>query len=209
MREKNRKTKSKRNGDNIMTQNITSKNTALNQIAKTFTEKRYRELFKDAIVLDYGCGKGMSCDYCLDVLQAEKWYGYDKYNEPYTSLEIMSEFIREVQANNNENKKNKNSVITVNNVLNVLQNIRDIREIFHFALRMISRLNCTVIFKIYEGNGTGNGKITKKDCYQRNEKTSAYENMLKEFINDTFVHMSVYTELNIVRCGQYIEVSKA
>lgn len=192
-----------------MTQNITSKNTALNQIAKTFTEKRYKELFKDAIVLDYGCGKGMSKEYCLNTLQVGKWYGYDKYNEPYTNLETISNFIREVQKSDNRDNKNKKAVITVNNVLNVLQDIRDIREIFHFALRMVSLLNCTVIFKIYEGNGTGNGKITKKDCYQRNQKISAYENMLKEFINDTFVHMTVYTELKIVRRGQYIEVSKA
>ena len=190
-----------KNGDNIMTQNITSKNTALNQIAKTFTEKKYRELFKDAIVLDYGCGKGMSRNYCLNVLQAKKWYGYDKYHEPYTNLEIMSEFIRDVQEGD------KKAVITVNNVLNVLQDIRDIREIFHFALRIVSQLNCTVIFKIYEGNRTGNGKISKKDCYQRNEKTAVYEALLHEFISDTFVHMSVYTELNIVRRGQYIEVT--
>lgn len=186
-----------------MTQNITSKNTALNQIAKTFTEKKYSDLFKDSIVLDYGCGKGMSCDYCVDELQVEKWYGYDKYNEPYTNLETISNFIREVQ---NGDKK---AVITVNNVLNVLQDIRDIREIFHFALRMVSLLNCTVIFKIYEGNGTGNGKTTKKDCYQRNEKTAVYETLLHEFINDTFVHMTVYTELKIVRRGEFIEVSKA
>lgn len=193
-----------KNGDNIMTQNITSKNTALNQIAKTFTEKRYRELFKDAIVLDYGCGKGMSRDYCLDVLQVGKWYGYDKYNEPYTNLETISNFIREVQ-----NNSDRGAVITVNNVLNVLQDIRDIREIFHFALRMISHLNCTVIFKIYEGNGTGNGKISKKDCYQRNEKTAVYEALLHEFIGDTFVYMTEYAKVNVKRHGQYIEVSKA
>lgn len=186
-----------------MTQNITSKNTALNQIAKTFTEKRYRELFKDAIVLDYGCGKGMSRNYCLNVLQAKKWYGYDKYNEPYTNLETISNFIREVQ------KGDKKAVITVNNVLNVLQDMRDIREIFHFCLRMISHLNCTVIFKIYEGNGTGNGKISKKDCYQRNEKTAVYEALLHEFIGDTFVYMTEYAKVNVKRHGQYIEVSRA
>lgn len=187
----------------IMTQNITSKNTALAQIASTFKAKRYAELFTDAIVLDYGCGKGMSRNYCLNVLQVGKWYGYDKYNEPYTNLEIMSEFIRDVQEGD------KKAVITVNNVLNVLHDIRDIREIFHFCLRMISHLNCTVIFKIYEGNRTGNGKITKRDCYQRNEKTAVYEALLHEFISDTFVHMTVYTELKIVRRGEFIEVSKA
>ena len=187
----------------IMTQNITSKNTALNQIAKTFTEKKYRELFKDAIVLDYGCGKGMSKEYCLNTLGVRKWYGYDKYNEPYTNLETISNFIREVQ------KGDKKAVITVNNVLNVLQDIRDIREIFHFCLRMISHLNCTVIFKIYEGNGTGNGKISKKDCYQRNEKTAVYEALLHEFISDTFVYMTEYAKVNVKRHGQYMEVSRA
>lgn len=184
-------------------QTITSKNTALNQIAKTFTEKKYSDLFKDAIVLDYGCGKGMSRMYCLKALQANSWYGYDKYHEPYTDMETISEFIRAVQDGN------KKAVITVNNVLNVLQDREAIREIFHFTLRMVSLLNCTVIFKIYEGNGTGNGKITKKDCYQRNEKTAVYEGMLREFINDTFVYMTVYTELKIKRRGEFIEVSKA
>lgn len=189
-----------------MTQKISSKNTALNQVASTFKAKRYAELFKDSIVLDYGCGKGLSKDYCLNTLGVRKWYGYDKYNEPYTNLETMSEFIREVEKSDEKNIK---AVITVNNVLNVLQYNTDIREIFHFCLRMISHLNCTVIFKIYEGNGTGNGKISKKDCYQRNERTAVYEALLHEFIGDTFVYMTEYAKVNVKRHGQYIEVSRA
>lgn len=35
---------------------------------------------------------------------------------------------------------------------------------------------------VYEGNGSGIGKISKKDCYQRNEKTSKYCERLNNFL---------------------------
>lgn len=41
-----------------------------------------------------------------------------------------------------------------------------------------------IIFKIYEGDKSGIGKITKNDCYQRNEKTENYVQMITEQFNN-------------------------
>lgn len=189
-----------------MTQKISSKNTALNQIASTFKAKRYAELFADSIVLDYGCGKGLSRDYCLNTLQVKNWYGWDKFNDGFTDKTVISRFIEDAHDGKNRDYK---KVITVNNVLNVLQNEQDIKVIFAFCLSMIKHTrNCTVIFKIYEGNKSGNGKTTKRDCYQRNERTAVYEKMLNEFIKKVKIETDFHMKLNVQRHGQYIEVSR-
>ena len=182
----------------MTTQNITSKNTALSQVASTFKAKRYAELFVNSVVLDYGCGKGLSRDYCLNTLGVRGWYGWDKYQEGFTDGEAVEKFIIDGLEN-----KNTKHIITVNNVLNVLQNDTDIKGIFALCLGCVENIDCKVIFKIYEGDGTGIGKVTKKDCYQRNEKTENYEKMLNEFMRKTYI-----TGMNVERHGQYIELYK-
>ena len=54
--------------------------------------------------------------------------------------------------------------------------ISDINIVFETIKKIIDRAdNDTKIFiTIYEGDKTGVGKITKKDCYQRNESIQKY-----------------------------------
>ena len=164
-------------------QNITSKNTALNQVASTF--KAFN--FDNCLVLDYGCGKGMSKEFCEKTYNNCKVFLYD----PFHGFNETDSFLRQC-------KESAKNVITCNNVLNVLQDE---------ALRMVvtdiaiyANYYCTdVIFKIYEGDKSGKGKETKKDCYQRNEKTESYVSFITNMIK-----LISTCDYDVKRKGQYI-----
>ena len=159
-------------------QNITSKNTALNQVASTF--KAFD--FNDCLVLDYGCGKGMSKEFCEKTYNNCKVFLYD----PFHGFDEVSSFLRQC-------KESAKNVITCNNVLNVLQD--DALKSVIADIVINANYYCTdVIFKIYEGDKSGKGKISKKDCYQRNEKTENYMPLIIEKFN----------EYHIIRKGQFI-----
>lgn len=141
-------------------QKFTSAGTSINS-------KNTPSLFKkiafqdDDTVFDYGCGKypeiiakSLKCNY----------FGYDKFNQ---SESVNNAFMRAA-------KTAPNRIFTCCNVLNVIDSDDVVQSIIDYATANFSR----VYFQIYEGNKTGMGKITKKNCYQRNMKTADY---LKHF----------------------------
>ena len=163
-------------------QNITSKNTALNQVASTF--KAFN--FDDCLILDYGCGKGMSKEFCEKTYNNCKVFLYD----PYHGFDEVNDFLKGC-------KESKKNVITCNNVLNVLQN-DTLKSVIADVATNANYCRCDVIFKIYEGDKSGKGKISKKDCYQRNEKTENYIPLIIEKFN------TIGNEYHIIRKGQFI-----
>lgn len=162
-------------------QNITSKNTALNQVASTF--KAFN--FDNCLVLDYGCGKGMSKEFCEKTYNNCKVFLYD----PYHNFDELDSFLRQC-------KESANNVITCNNVLNVLQDNILESVITHIAV-IANRHKCDVIFKIYEGDKSGKGKESKKDCYQRNEKTESYVTLIDTIVNNG-------CHYDVKKTGQYV-----
>lgn len=167
-----------------VTQNITSKNTALNQVASTF--KAFN--FDDCLVLDYGCGKGLSKEFCEKTYNNCKVFLYD----PFHGFNETDSFLRQC-------KESVKKVITCNNVLNVLQN-DTLRSVIADIL-IYANCYCTdIIFKIYEGDKSGIGRITKYDCFQRNEKTESYVS----FITDMIKIMCTDCDYDVKRKGQYI-----
>ena len=159
-------------------QSITSKNTALNQVASTF--KAFN--FDNCLILDYGCGKGMSKEFCEKTYNNCKVFMYD----PFHGFNETDSFLKQC-------KESAKNIITCNNVLNVLQD--DILQSVIAQVALLANYNrCDIIFKIYEGDKSGNGKISKKDCYQRNEKTENYIPLIIEMFN----------EYHIIRKGQFI-----
>lgn len=162
-------------------QNITSKNTALNQVASTF--KAFD--FNDCVVLDYGCGKGMSKEFCEKTYNNCNVFLYD----PFHGFNETDSFLKQC-------KESEKNIITCNNVLNVLQDNMLEAVITHIAV-IANRYRCDVIFKIYEGDKSGKGKESKKDCYQRNEKTENYVSLIKAIVNIGYHY-------DVKRKGQYI-----
>lgn len=165
-------------------QNITSKNTALSQVASTF--KAFN--FDNCLVLDYGCGKGLSKEYCEKTYNNCKVFLYD----PYHGFDEVNDFLESC-------KKSKNNIITCNNVLNVLQD--DVLKTEIVSIAVFANYAYTdVIFKIYEGDKSGIGRVSKKDCYQRNEKTENYMSLIIEMFNNNTIGNSYH----FMRKGQYI-----
>lgn len=174
-------------------QNITSKNTALNQIASTF--KKFD--FSNSYVLDWGCGKGLSKEFCEKTFENCKVELFDPFHDYKLGVQNYCLFSLSAICD----CKYDNKIITCNNVLNVLQD-NTLIEVLNgvFATAMVCKVD-KIIFKVYEGDKTGIGRITKKDCYQRNEKTALYFEKLNSF-------NIVRKAWNIRKTGLYIICDK-
>ncbi len=90
-------------------------------------------------------------------------------------------------------------IAVCSNVLNVID---DDEELNRLTSRLCELVFCqrltTLFFNIYEGNKTGVGKITRKDQYQRNQRTAHYVDLIK----------TIRPELTIRKVGTQIIVAK-
>lgn len=160
--------------DECPTQEITSKDTSVNKLAGFYKKALKADIIgHHELVLDYGCGKNHHC--IVEFANENNFIvcGYDPYhfpNEYFFQYNYMKHF----------------DLITCNNVLNVLTDVPLDR-----MLKRLSRLskihNIPVYFTVYEGDKTGHGKITKKDCYQRNEKRLLYVSRLKNYFKSVSI----------------------
>lgn len=98
--------------------------------------------------IDYGCGKFFD-NYNLP----QNICGYDPYNR--VDLSVL------------ERRYDK---VLCSNVLNVIKEY----EVRQELLETLKSLGRTVYITVYEGNGTGIGRVTKKNCYQLNRKRGDY-----------------------------------
>lgn len=145
-------------------QEYTSKDTSINRVNAIYTQLTYK---KGARVLDYGGGK------------------YDT-NKEYLAkqgiqLDVYDPYNRSEQHNTKVIHKYKAKApdyIVCSNVLNVIKE----KEIIVDILNKIDSLcdnNTLVHIAVYEGDGSGIGKVSKDDCWQRNAKASSYIPILK------------------------------
>ncbi len=147
-----------------MEQKYTSANTSINKTKLPAVYNNYNFEYGSR-VLDYGCGKYTNhIKNKMNELDCE-WYGYDKYNQ--------SESI------NNETEMQMRIGFDIgicSNVLNVIDNTDTIKEI----IKEIKDCCNIAVFSIYEGNKSGKGGESKKDCWQRNETVDDYMILMKE-----------------------------
>ena len=132
-------------------QKYTSKNTSIN--SKKIPALFGKFSFEGKSVLDYGCGKYPEIIREYVEGCSGKYFGYDPYN-----------------LGNEIPKGQTFDVVTISNVLNVIQEDEVIESIIREAMKLAS----TAIVSIYEGDKSGIGRMTKKDCYQRNQNRDWY-----------------------------------
>lgn len=149
-----------------MAQTITSANTSINSTRLPKVYGMLGKLIKKhhiygGAMLDYGCGK------YTEHLQAEAkrfgfsdWRGYDKFNRTDEENKDAEYWM----------KPGLYDLAVCSNVLNVIDDREEIQKIVD---SVIASANVS-IFTIYEGDGSGIGRQTKKDCYQRNAKLEEY-----------------------------------
>lgn len=141
-----------------MLQQYTSANTSIKQVPAVFKNLRIE---KGMTILDYGCGKYDLAKEYVESFGAT-YYGYDKYNRTDEENQIALACDPDL--------------IVCANVLNVIKEDEVIEEI----MEEITHYGCDVVFSVYEGDKSGEGKETVKG-YQRNEKATNYFKFFEVF----------------------------
>ena len=121
-------------------------------------------LFDGKSVLDYGCGKYTDHIAAAMLEKASAYHPYDPYNQS----DVTNTYSLIEQGN--ACMMSTNTAVICSNVLNVIAEDDIIIEIIRDSLKLGRYMYITV----YTGNGSGVGRPTKKGCYQRNAKLSAY-----------------------------------
>ena len=152
-------------------QQYSSKNTSINtkKIPRVYNMINL-ELLRGKTIFDYGVGKPETVSLIRNFLEPYDvdFIAYDKYN--LSPADNTYAFERRKEAD----------LYICSNVLNVIKEYDIIQEIIDNICDFTGGNNIepykrkAFLFKIYEGNKTGIGKVTKKDCYQRNDLTKEY-----------------------------------
>ena len=147
----------------MTTQKYSSKDTCLNQVAAIYNKFQFP---KGSRVLDYGGGRYDKAKQYMAENGVEVMV-YDKYNRtPDHNAVVMAKA-----------KQNTPDYVVCSNVLNVIAEDEIVDEVL---FNLASFTGSTVLITVYEGNGTGVGKVTTKG-YQRNAKLCSYLPMVEKY----------------------------
>lgn len=153
-----------------MSQNYTSASTSINSKRLPAV---YNRLTSSALsgrtVLDYGCGRYI--DHIKSAVESDGSSVYcplDKYNQPDDVNEDSLNRITLTQR-----VKGVKGAIICSNVLNVIDDDATVMVLINWFSYMGNH-GVDVYVTVYEGDGTGEGRQTGKDSYQRNEKIKNY-----------------------------------
>lgn len=177
-----------------MKQMHSSKNTSVNTtrlpaVYNKINWKHYSHPIDNYSIIDIGCGKMETQRLIRKKLIKENiknFYPWDPNHECIVDKSLS----RYVMKNADINK-----VIICSCVLNVIDNntVLDklISKICDMSVVKLSdgtyRMN-PVFISVYEGDKSGVGKETKKDCWQRNERLSAYLDKFNDYIKHKYHH---------------------
>ena len=193
-------------------QKHSSKNTSVNTtklpaIYKKIDWRRYNHLADDYCVFDIGCGRLETQKMILKLMCGigiKHFYPWDPNHE------CIGNKVKTLQAMNNTNT---NKVIICSCVLNVIDNDKDLNALIASICDMsviqepngVYRMN-PVYVAVYEGDKSGVGRETKKDCWQRNERLSAYLERFNNYIKKKYNHNANFFKTKygmIIGCCQY------
>lgn len=175
---------------------ITSKNTSIN---RDKVPAIYSKLVKHGIygqhIFDVGCGK-----YIRHIKEFAKknfictyWHGFDPYNQSENNNDKVTKIAFEekykVYGAINPN------VFVSSNVLNVIKGTGRQREYLQSIFRMMKSVDECYI-TVYEGNRSGIGRVSRKDCWQENKKLKEYFEIVNMAYRDTY--MSDYMEARLM-----------
>lgn len=143
-------------------QKYSSKNTSINshKIPAIYKMKKAVELYSGKKVFDCGGGK---FDTAVEFAK--------QYN---AVVDIYDPFNRSLEHNNIVLNK-RHDIAILSNVLNVIDSDTNLTGAITLCLNKCD----TVLITVYEGNKSGIGRETKKDCYQRNQPLQWYVDYIK------------------------------
>lgn len=140
-------------------QSFTSKGTSINC---SKLPRAYRFVIPaGAVVVDYGCGRYTEHLQRSAIERGWTWYGYDPFNRTDAENRPAVDVLQSRSAD----------FVICSNVLNVIDSDAAVNDVIRAAA---DAAKIAAVFTVYEGNGTGTGKQTGPDAFQRNEKRAAY-----------------------------------
>lgn len=118
-------------------------------------------------IFDTGCGKYINhiSEYCSKNLV--RYFGRDKYNQPE---EVNNAWINDIYG---VYLNDDNHIFTSSNVLNVIKGENCRKQYINDIVKYM-QAGEKLYITVYEGNKTGRGKVTKKDCWQENKRLATY-----------------------------------
>lgn len=166
-----------------MVQNFTSRATAVNGKAGKLPAIYKKVKLNGLCILDIGCGAEVKHINKYVTAEGGYWYGIDPFNQTgYYNIQTLA--VWDVASGICED----NNLVISSNVLNVI----DTEEAVQDAVNCIVEKSAFGAYAVtvYEGNGSGIGKQTGADQWQRNEKLKEY---LKYFPADAVIRKGVIT----------------
>lgn len=166
-----------------MSQNFTSRATAVNGKAGKLPAIYKKLNLKGLAILDIGCGA--YTDHIHDYVTTNDgyWFGIDPFNQTEThNINVLASWDVVSAIYEDEN------LVISSNVLNVI----DDEEALKDAVNCIVEKSAFGAYAVtvYEGDGSGIGRQTGADQYQRNAKLKKY---LKYFPADVVIRKGVIT----------------
>lgn len=154
-------------------QTITSKNTSQNFKKKN---KVYNYLpIGTKSVFDYGCGRyNHNKDFCME--NNIEWIGYD----PFWKTQEENDFAFQ------QLKEKTFDCFVCSNVLNVINDEKEITSIIT-TIKNFMNEDTVALFSCYSGNKTNIGKLTKNDCWQRNEDSKVWKKRLSSYFEILYI----------------------
>ena len=189
-----------------------SKNTSINttRLPAVYNKvdwSRYTHPIDNWCVIDFGCGRLETqrlISKKLKEYSITQFYPYDPYHKCMVSKK-QYEYIA--------HDPNRNKVIVCANVLNVINDDVILDNIIATLCNIIVARDSKGIYRmqpcyisIYEGDKSGVGRVTKKDCWQRNERIGMYLKKFNDYIKEKYGHSSDFFTIKygmIVGCIQY------
>jgi hypothetical protein len=175
-------------------QKYSSKNTSINTtrlpaVYNNIYWGYYNHSTDNYHIVDIGCGQLKTQHMIKELLNdygIKHFYPWDPYHECIVNK------IKTLQITNNADIR---KVIVCSNVLNVIDNDKDLNTLIRSICDMsvinlpdgTYRMN-PVYITVYEGDKSGVGRETKKDCWQRNERLSAYLERFNNYIKKKYNH---------------------
>ncbi len=166
-----------------MIQNFTSAATAVNGKAGKLPAIYKKINLNGLFILDIGCGAEIKHirDYVTD--RGGYWFGIDPFNQTAThNTNVLASWDVASVIYEDEN------LVISSNVLNVLDSEEAVQDAVNYIVEK-STFGAYAV-TVYEGNGSGIGRQTGADQWQRNMKLKEY---LKYFPSDAVIRKGVIT----------------
>lgn len=153
-------------------QEFTSKDTSINS-SKLPAIYKLVNFPKGSVVLDFGGGRYDNGVEYLNSIGCEG-YVYDPYNR---TSEHNAAVVKAIRSNGGAD------IVLNSNVLNVIKEAAARRTVLKNIKKLV-KPSGKIYITVYEGNGSGEGKQSKKDSFQLNRKTADYLEEIQEVFPD-------------------------